>query len=335
MSISCIYKITNTINGKIYIGQTNDFYRRRKEHRSLLRTNKHVNRHLQFAWNYYGENLFNFEILEECPIDKLNERESYWISTLKSRNQDYGYNILSDETLTPNRNLRRGNNFKRIICLNNMTIYETIIDALSSNLKASYGGIYQSIKKHATSGELDGVPCVWMEYDTFKKSSIKDIQNIFNTAIYKIEHKFDKISKKVVLLNTKETFNSIYEASNKYNVDNSTIAKCCKGTQYFAGIKDGVKLVWATEEAFKNMSDKEIENKINEVNNMKPKTTGKKVICIELNEVFESIMEASRVLKERGFISVSPGSLAGNLKERCSHGGYDSNRNPLHWKYLE
>lgn len=334
MSIPYIYKITNTINGKIYIGQTNDFYRRRKEHRSLLRTNKHVNRHLQFAWNYYGENSFSFEILEECPIDRLNERESYWISTLKSRNQDYGYNILSDETFTPNRNLKRNNNFKRIICLNNMIIYETVIDAINSDLKASYGGIYQSVKNHTTSGQLNGIPCVWMEYDTFKKSSIKEVQDIFNAVIYKIEHRNDNVSKKVVLLNTKEVFDSIIQAGLRYGVDNSTIAKCCKGKQYFAGIKDGVRLVWATEDVFKTMSDKDIKNKINEVNSRKQKTTGKKVVCIELNEVFESIMEASRILKERGFVHVSPSSLADNLKDRCDHGGYDSNGTPLHWKYL-
>lgn len=335
MSISCIYKIINTINGKIYIGQTNDFYRRISQHKNKLRQNKHFNQHLQFAWNKYGEKNFTFEIIEECEIDRLNEKEMYWIKKLHTASKHYGYNISCEPHSVVDKNLSNGKNYTKIICLNNMVIYDCMFDILNSPLNPTRVGVNASIRKHATSGELDGIPCVWMQYNTFKESSIEEIQHIFNTAIYKLEHRCENISKKVVLLNTKETFDSMSEASIKYNVDNSTIAKCCKGTQYFAGIKDGVKLVWVTEEVFKTMSDKEIEDKINEVNSRKQKTTGKKVICVELNEVFESIIEASRILKERGFISVSPSSLADNLKERCDHGGYDSNRNPLHWKYLE
>lgn len=335
MSISCIYKITNTINGKIYIGQTNNFYRRMREHKNLLNANKHFNRHLQYAWNKYGEENFTFEMIEECEIDKLNEKEMYWIKKLHAASNRYGYNINCEPHSVVDKNLSNGKNYDKIICLNNMAIYDCMFDILNSSLNPTSVGVRASIKKHATSGNLNGIPCVWMTYNDFKNSSIKDIQDIFNTAIYKLEHRCENISKKVVLLNTKETFDSMSEASIKYEVDNSTIAKCCKGTQYFAGIKDGVKLVWVTEETFKNMSDKEIENKINKVNSIKPKTTGKKVVCIESNEVFESIMEASRILKERGFISVSPSSLADNLKKRCNHGGYDSSGNPLHWKYLE
>lgn len=335
MSISCVYKITNTINGKIYVGQTTNFYRRKKEHISRLKNNRHFNQHLQFAWNCYGEDTFQFDILEECSMNELNEKESYWIKILNTACKDYGYNISGQPYNISNRNLKRNNNAAKIICLNNMCIYSSMFEVDESNLNATHAGIRASIRKHATSGMLDGVPCVWMKYDTFKNSTIEEIQDIFHTAIYKIEHKNDNISKKVVLLNTREVFDSITQAGLKYGVDNSTIAKCCRGTQYFAGIKDDIKLVWVTEKVFKNMSDEDIENKINKVNSMKQKTTGKKVVCIELNEVFESIMEASRILKERGFISVSPSSLADNLKNRCDHGGYNSNRNPLHWKYLE
>lgn len=62
--ISCIYTITNKINGKIYVGKTYNFFNRKSQHKCALRENTHENRHLQRAWNTYGEDSFIFEILE-------------------------------------------------------------------------------------------------------------------------------------------------------------------------------------------------------------------------------------------------------------------------------
>ena len=50
-----IYKITNQINNKCYIGQTKDYKQRFADHRRKLRKNKHENQHLQCAWNKYKE----------------------------------------------------------------------------------------------------------------------------------------------------------------------------------------------------------------------------------------------------------------------------------------
>ena len=77
---SGIYKITNIINGKMYIGLTKNLKRRFNWHKYHLRKNKHENCHLQHAWNKYGENSFSFSILEECEQEKLSEREKYWIN---------------------------------------------------------------------------------------------------------------------------------------------------------------------------------------------------------------------------------------------------------------
>ena len=57
---SGIYKILNNINGKIYIGSTKNFNKRWVTHKYLLRLNKHENKHLQYAWNKYGEVHFEF-----------------------------------------------------------------------------------------------------------------------------------------------------------------------------------------------------------------------------------------------------------------------------------
>jgi group I intron endonuclease len=69
-----IYKFTNNINGKIYIGQSSNIQRRFNEH--LRRTEQQIDQAIQ----KHGIDNFSFEILEECELDKLNERENYWIA---------------------------------------------------------------------------------------------------------------------------------------------------------------------------------------------------------------------------------------------------------------
>lgn len=80
-----IYKITNLINGQAYIGQTNSIERRFKEHltKSILLIDK--------AIQEYGSNNFKFEIIEECTINDLNNREKYWIKYFNTITP-FGYN---------------------------------------------------------------------------------------------------------------------------------------------------------------------------------------------------------------------------------------------------
>lgn len=79
---SGIYKIENVANGKVYIGSSNNIERRWQKHKALLRHNKHQNRHLQNAWNKYGEDRFIFSIVELCPVDSLLNKEQYFIDVL-------------------------------------------------------------------------------------------------------------------------------------------------------------------------------------------------------------------------------------------------------------
>lgn len=90
-----IYKITNTVNGKVYIGQSIDIERRHHEHNVKLNNNNHHNSYLQNSWNKYGESKFSHEIIEKCDVSQLNDREEYWISKYDSFNNNLGYNLTS------------------------------------------------------------------------------------------------------------------------------------------------------------------------------------------------------------------------------------------------
>ena len=91
--ISGIYIITNKINNKVYIGQSVDIRTRWWNHRCELNRNNHYNRHLQGAWNKYGDDNFDFSVLEECTQDELNNKEVYWIDKYNSTNPKNGYNL--------------------------------------------------------------------------------------------------------------------------------------------------------------------------------------------------------------------------------------------------
>ena len=97
--MSCgIYKYTNKINGHIYIGQAVDIKARIRGHRFSARhlEDKDSNMPIHKALRKYGEENFDIEILEECPKEKLNEREKYWIKYYDSYTNGYNANLGGD-----------------------------------------------------------------------------------------------------------------------------------------------------------------------------------------------------------------------------------------------
>lgn len=90
--ISGVYKITNIVNGKLYVGSSKNIYQRWKNHKNMLKRNEYHSQHLQAAWNKYGEDKFIFEIIEECKESNLLIREQYYIDLYNSCDNYYGYN---------------------------------------------------------------------------------------------------------------------------------------------------------------------------------------------------------------------------------------------------
>lgn len=89
-----IYKITNIINGKIYIGKTEETIERRfYEHKLSVKTSKKQNK-LYSAMKHYGIDSFIIEEIDQANSkEELCEKEKYWINKLNSRDDNIGYNI--------------------------------------------------------------------------------------------------------------------------------------------------------------------------------------------------------------------------------------------------
>lgn len=74
-----IYKITNKINNLSYIGQSTQIEQRFREHKKSYNWYREKNKKLYKDILEYGINNFSFEILEECFVEELNDREQYYI----------------------------------------------------------------------------------------------------------------------------------------------------------------------------------------------------------------------------------------------------------------
>lgn len=78
-----IYKITNLVNGSVYVGCSKDVRKRWIHHRCMRLRDHHMS--ICKAFRKYGIDNFVFELIEECPVDLLSEREMFWIETLRPR----------------------------------------------------------------------------------------------------------------------------------------------------------------------------------------------------------------------------------------------------------
>ena len=234
-----IYKITNSINGKIYIGQSWNIEQRFKNHR-----NNTKNQHLKNAIKKYGLNNFEFCVLKEIDLDMLTQRkmdlyENIYIQTYDSSNNKKGYNKKSG-----------GSNGKpteetKIKMRENHTDF-------SGNKNPMYGKSKEFApwygRKHTEEEKLkislsnkgkhfnNGKPMLNKKHTQETKNKI----SLINKG-----RKHPETSKKIICITTGEVFNSITDGANKYKIDISTLAKHCKGRNNYCGKNEnGEKLSW-------------------------------------------------------------------------------------------
>lgn len=269
--ISGIYIIKNTINGKCYIGQSCHINRRILEHTSNLNHGVCFNVHLQRAWNKYGSDAFTFEVLEECDVEKLDEREIYYIQLYKQKcelyNQtDGGGGVrgfkLSEEAkakisarhkgkfVSEEQRIKMRDNaiewYKthigpksiKVVCINTGEIFDNASLAAEkfnipfhTHIRGCCNGVTYSC------GEIDGKRLVWRNYDDYIKMTPEEITEAIRLAEQKYSNKGSNNanSKKVICLTTGEVFGCIREAAKRYNVNENCIGMCCRNIYKHAG----------------------------------------------------------------------------------------------------
>jgi group I intron endonuclease len=178
--ISGIYIITNTINGKVYIGSAKSIFTRLHRHRYMLDKNKHTNRHIQSSYNKYGASSFTFEIAEITVLDKkiMEEREEFYILSHKANDKRFGYN-------------------KRLDCRTNLGIKAS--DESREKMRISHIGINQSseakkkiaISRYREIYKLDSLGIILCKYDSIISASFENNickQSISSACRGKIPH---------------------------------------------------------------------------------------------------------------------------------------------------
>lgn len=211
--MSCgIYKIENLINGKVYIGQSIEIERRFKKHLTAK-----DNTIIHKAIRKYGKENFSLQILEECDITLLDDRESYWINYYNSIIPN-GYNMINGGS--------NGAGFAKGLSVLQYQLNGVFIAEYPSARQASIetGIDHHSIcdccnEKFAQAGGF-----LW-KY----KNSSKQITPLNKRTRYNVL----QIDKKNGLI-IKE-YKSIAEASNETKIAKATICNVCNGKGKTAG----------------------------------------------------------------------------------------------------
>ena len=284
--IICIYKITNTITGDFYIGQTIDFHDRQLQHK------RDPQPKMRDDVEKYGWDAFKFEVVEECSREDLNDRENYYITKL-----DPAYNTIkihnwthTPETCEKIRQAKLGQTHtdescekmseKRLgVTLSNEHKEKCRQSSLGNKSRSKAvvcietGKIYENMK--IAAAEIGIVP-----------SAISGVIRGINITAGGYHWRYadedaDKGSRKrnvaVICTDTGEKFPTLEAAAKKFGISASTVSRIANG-KYRSSLH--FKLV---EEPKYN----EIRGE-NERKNHLPAP----IICIETGEKFDSIRQS-------------------------------------------
>jgi group I intron endonuclease len=206
---SVIYKISNKINNKIYIGQAKNITKRLYQYKYYFKTNIFTNKHLTSAIKKFGLENFEFSILEYVEENNLSEREIYWISHFDSSNNEKGYNkTLGGDGLKATPEIK----LKISISLTGKKHTE------ERNLNQS---LSQLNNKHTQESK-----------DKLSKTNIERFKNIEAR-----EKQGIKLRKPVIQYSLQGDFIkewiSTREVEKILKIDRGTISKCCNGKGYY------------------------------------------------------------------------------------------------------
>ena len=199
-----IYQITNKINSKKYIGFSIDIDTRWKQHIRKLKNNTHPNIKLQNAWNKYGEECFEFSVVEECSWNDCPQAEIKWIDFYNT--YENGYNLTRGGDKGCSEYLEKpiyvyttnGNYF---CCFNSRAEAQRVLDCYSIK-ECLYGKCIKGFSK--TYNE-------WFQF-SFKKEDIGSCRQKINPKSKKVF----KLDENGEIL---EEYNSAADVYRSFNMD--------------------------------------------------------------------------------------------------------------------
>ena len=224
MEIKCgIYKITNVINGKIYIGQSINILNRWIQHRC-----SNDNMPIHRAMRKYGVDNFILEILEECDRTELDEREIYWIGYYDGYNDINCYNATRGGEgashpikLSDSEVLEIIEYLKQDVPIKEISKYYNVSDKTISDINCGRSRIQPNqvypIRANPYSKQK--------EYDKQFSESGKEIQKYHSQEILQCDKDTHEIIKE---------YPSIREAARQLNCNPNSIAKALKSKTHIS-----------------------------------------------------------------------------------------------------
>jgi group I intron endonuclease len=97
--MAAIYKITNTKDGRVYIGSAIKPIDRWSVHRSRLNSGTHHSMRMQRAWLRDGADVFEFSIIEEIEPSAMLAREQFWMDHFRSFGEGYNMTLVAGSSL--------------------------------------------------------------------------------------------------------------------------------------------------------------------------------------------------------------------------------------------
>lgn len=235
-----IYKITNKLNKKCYVGSTSNFERRKYEHiiGSTSENYPNYNYPLQCAFRKYGVDNFSFEIIEDnIPIEDIAKKEHDYIIKFNSlTNTGNGYN----QTLYTDCAIRDPNFIKKYIELYGVRC--ALVDKDNTVLKK-----YESL--HAAARDTNLVGCESMIRDIClgKKNACRSL--IFRFIIdddIVIPTQLTRVRRKQIcgisIYNKQDIiyYESVSEAARQERAVRSSISKCIAGNPKYTHVHNRI-----------------------------------------------------------------------------------------------
>lgn len=229
-----IYKITNKTNGKVYVGQAKNIFDRWSQH-ARGKGSKPLFEDMQKI----GINNFTFEIIEFCPTDDLDKRETFWIKQLKAFPN--GYNLNSGGSIGNEQAIKVTS--KPVYCYDLKGEFLNSFPSVSEaarQLNLSDSNICRAIK---TNGRTENFQWRYVYYKKIGAYARKCFTGKQSTENNNNTRKVSQFSKDGTLL---KTFGSISEAASATGANKTAICNICQ-TKGKCGRKTSGGYIWRYE----------------------------------------------------------------------------------------